>query len=439
MPAAIGDPSRSTASCAGTPDSVPPMNARALRPAAALLACAALAGCGKSSPSSSSASGGPIAQVSTAGAGGLATKNTTRLGGADPVIDAAAVARAVYPGLTSGSRPQAVVLVDERSWPAALAASALASAPLSAPLLYSEGSTLPAATSQALEAMHPVGAQALGGAQVIQIGTTATVPDGYRTRGLAAGAEPAAVAATVERLVSVTHGFAPRQVIVTAAEGPTALEMPAAGLAAESGAPILFVTAAGVPAATAAVLSHLHRPTIYIVAPSAVSSRALAALARFGPVTPVSGGSTPGEASSPAERYSPVDNAIAVSRFAAGSFGWGIHEGGHGLVFATADRPLDAPAAAPLSATGDYAPLLLLGSSSSIPLALAHYLSDIQPGYSAAVPPIRGYYNHGWLIGDERAISAVTQAELDSVLEISPSKASEKASLEEEPAATPAE
>ena len=31
------------------------------------------------------------------------------------------------------------MLVDERDWPAALAASALASAPLSAPLLYSEG------------------------------------------------------------------------------------------------------------------------------------------------------------------------------------------------------------------------------------------------------------------------------------------------------------
>jgi hypothetical protein len=120
------------------------MNVRALRPAAALLACAALAGCGKSSLSSSSASGGPIAQVSTAGAGGLATKNTTRLGGADPVIDAAAVARTVYPGLTPGSRPQAVVLVNDDDWPAALVASTLASAPLGAPLLYSEGSTLPA-------------------------------------------------------------------------------------------------------------------------------------------------------------------------------------------------------------------------------------------------------------------------------------------------------
>ena len=37
---------------------------------------------------------------------------------------------------------------------------------------------------------------------------------------------------------------------------------------------------------------------------------------------------------------------------------------------------------------------------------------------------MHGVYNHGWLIGDERMISPVTQAELDSLLAISPSKQS---------------
>ena len=164
----------SLASCAGAPASVRAMNApvprllgsRARRRGARGLRQVRAVARG-------SASGAPIAQVSTQGAGGLATKNTTRLGGADPATDAAAVARAVYPGLTSGTRPQAVVLVDERDWPAALAASALASAPLGAPLLYSDGYTLPAASSQALAAMHPTGAAQAGGAQVIRIGTTA--------------------------------------------------------------------------------------------------------------------------------------------------------------------------------------------------------------------------------------------------------------------------
>ncbi len=35
---------------------------------------------------------------------------------------------------------------------------------------------------------------------------------------------------------------------------------------------------------------------------------------------------------------------------------------------------------------------------------------------------MRGVYNHGWLIGDEDAISLTVQAQLDSLLEISPRK-----------------
>src|SRR5438128_2654196 len=87
----------------------------------------------------------------------LVTKNTTRLGGADAAIDAASVALAVYPGLTAATRPQAVVLVDDRNWPAAVAATALAGTPLGAPLLYAHGDELPAATAQALRQLRPLG------------------------------------------------------------------------------------------------------------------------------------------------------------------------------------------------------------------------------------------------------------------------------------------
>lgn len=397
---------------------------------AALLACGAvLTGCGKSTPPRAVVGGAGGATAEASGAPGVATKNTVRLGGADPASDGAAVARAVYPGLTTASRPQAVVLVDERDWAASLAAGSLAAAPLGAPLLYSEGEALPDVSGEALEALHPRGATAVGGAQVIRVGTSAAVPDGYRTLAVPGG-EPASVAAAIERIVSAARGTAPRQVIVTAADGSPALAMPAAGLSAESGAPILFVTAAGVPAATAAALSSLRRPTIYAVGPSAISARALAALARLGRVVPIA-------VASPSERDSPAANAIAVSRFADGSFGWGIHEAGHGLVFALASDPLAAPAAAALSAHGDYAPLLLLESPTSIPAQLSTYLGDIQPGYSASAPPVRGFYNHGWLIGS--SISLVAQAEIDSLLEISPSKIPGKATVEEEPSVSPAE
>ena len=396
--------------------------------------CAMLAGCGKSSlPKASEAtSSGTAPPVSAQGAVGVATKNTTRLGGAEPISDAAAVARAVYPGLTTASRPRTVVLVDGHNWTAALTASVLASAPLGAPLLYSEGNTLPEATVEALRAMRPVGAATLGGAQVIRIGTTAPVPEGLRTRSLPASGEPDTMAAAVANLLSLAHGGAARQVIVLVEGSPEALQMPAAGLSAESGAPILLITPGVVPAATATVLRSLDKPAIYLLNPQGVNSDGLAALSRFGHVTPVVAGSTSAQANNP------VENANAVARFTDGSFGWGVKEPGHGLVFANAGRPLDAPASALLSAIGDYGPLLLLESANALPPALASYLSDIQPAYSSApqFQPVHGAYNHGWLIGDEHAISAQTQAEIDSLLEITPRRVSPS---EEEPVASPTE
>jgi hypothetical protein len=416
---------------AGPPGSVRAMtmNVPASRLLAVLLISAALAGCGKSAPSGpgdyQAGSSGTVPPLSTEGAAGLATKNTTRLGGADPATDAAAVARTVYPGLTAASRPQAVVLVDEHDWPAALLASALASAPLSAPLLYTDGSTLSTASSQALAAMQPTGATAAGGAQVIRIGGAPVAPAGYRVEMLAAN-EPPALAAEVARLASRAHGVVPHRVIVLADNGPPALAMPAAGLSAESGAPILLVSTTTVPAATGTELASLHQPTIYVVGPSALNSHVLAELAHYGTVKRIGGGS--GEDTRAGG--DPIENAIAVARFADGAFGWGIREPGHGLVFANLSRPLDAPAAALLSASGDFGPLLLLdgGEQASIPPALVHYLSDIKPAYSPQVPPVRGVYNHGWLIGDEQAISTVTQAEIDTLLETSP-----RATATEEP------
>jgi hypothetical protein len=412
-------------------DSVSDMPFPPLRLAAALLVLllgTALAGCGKSLPAEGQGRGAAVTTVASTGAltvSGTVTKNTTRLGGADPVADAAAVALAVHPGLTQATRPQAVVLVDRSSWPVALAAAALAGYPLEAPLLYSEGDSLPAISGQALATMRPTGTTLLAGAQVIEIGTSAT-PAGYRVRSPVTGPARSsrangsvyALAAGIEKLVATVHGGPPQRVIVVGANGPPALAMPAAGLAAETSAPILLVNTRAVPAATRTVLSALHRPTIYVVGPTAaVSHSVLAKLARFGPVRRIDA-QTGGESGA-----GPVANAIGVARFKDGSFGWGIDAPGHGLVFANATRPLDAPAAAPLSASGDFGPLLLLERPGEVPPALATYLSDIEPG-APAYQPVRGFYNHGWLIGDEQAIAATTQAELDSLLETSPQSSS---------------
>jgi hypothetical protein len=420
-----------------------------LRLLAALVLCGgALTACGKGPHAGTAGSAAGLPAPEARGVAGISTKNTTRLGGADPADDAAAVARAVYPGFTPATRPQAVVIVDRGDWPAALAASALASAPLAAPLLYADGGSLPEVSEQALRAMRPIGAATLGGVQAITVGDSLGAPAGYRFKAIegsaaapsaAAGTAPTSSTATagsgtsaatagdaaagagvsVLRLLQAARGRSPHDVIVVAVDAPRALQMPAAALAAESGAPILFVTRSGVPRATSDALKALERPAIYVVAPKTLHATAYAALSRLGTVVHVTGEAGPGEGATHASE-DPVENAISVSRFSRGTFGWGIHEAGHGLVFANVARPLDAPAAAPLSAHGDYGPLLLLEHSASVPTPLTHYLSNIEPGYTTAIPPVREVYNHGWLIGDEHAISALAQAEIDTVLEIAP-------------------
>lgn len=338
---------------------------------------------------------------------GFATKNTTRVGGADPTADAAAVARAVYPGGAPGTRPRAVVLADRRDWQAALAASVLMSAPLRAPLLLADGGSLPSASSDALDALAPTGASELGGAQIVRVGD-APAPAGYRSSTIP-GSDPAALAAAIDRLQSVVAGQASRAVVVASADDP-AYAMPAAGWAAKTGNPLLFVHRHTIPGPTFAALQSHRRPRVYLLAPPAVVGRDVElALRAIGPVTRIAA-------------PDPVRSAIAFARLNDGLDGWAVTDPGHGLVFANAHRPLDAAAAAPLSASGTYGPLLLLENPSVLPLPLGGYLLDIQPGYTR--DPVRGVYNRGWLIGDENAISLPVQSRIDSDLEIQPLNAS---------------
>ncbi len=399
-------------------------------PVLAALAALPLAGCGKGAQSTPHSSGGPVASVAPVaeeGAVTVTTRNTTRVGGAEPVLDAAAIARVVYPGLTPTSRPQAVVIVDHRDWPAALAAAPFAAAPLNAPILYSEGGTLPQVSREALEAMHPTGSAALGGAQVLRIGTKASIPSGFVVRSVPQR-DGASVANEAERVLRASTGSTPRQALVVGAEGPSSLQMPAPGLAAESAVPLLPVAGGALPPAGEALLRSMHHPAIYVMNAAHLSREALGALARLGRVTRIP--ESEGSAATTATGAS-----IAAARFTDGTFGWGVKEPGHGLVFALSSRPLDAPAAALLSATGDYGPLLLLETAQTIPPPLVAYLGDIQPAYASAPEfrPVRGVYNHGWLIGDEAAISLTVQAQLDSLLEISPRKqgAAEEAAVQQ--------
>jgi len=400
----------------------------------ALALGAGVSACGKQDPG---VSGGPqigkkgndSKAARSLGFPGFATKNTTRVGGADATANAAGVAQAVYTGQSTATRPVVVTLVNKDSWQAGIAASVLMAAPLRAPVLLTNGGDLPDATKAALGSLAPTGSRELGGGQIIRIGEAAK-PGGLKVLEIkgkpgdvAAPAakkdkhgkpkdvkkpdaknDPYALAAAIADLRANVAGRQADRVIVTTGEQP-AFAMPAAAWAAKGGDPILYVTKTAIPQATKRALTTASQPRIYLLGPTSVISPQVAAdLKKLGRVHRISGND-------------PVRNAIAFARFVDGRFGWGVVDPGHGLVFANQEQTLDAPAAAPLSASGTYGPLLLT-KGSQLPAPLVQYLLDIQPGYDK--DPVRGVYNHGWLIGDDKAITIADQSRIDALLEIVP-------------------
>ncbi len=178
--------------------------------------------------------------------------------------------------------------------------------------------------------------------------------------------------------------------------------MPAAAWAARSGDPVLFSGTKALPKATAAALKRHPQAPVYVLGPStAISSQVVREIAKIaGSVHRVSG-------------EDPVANAIELARYANGSFGWNVNDPGHGFVVARSGEPLDAAAAAALSASGAWGPLLLTDDAARLPGALRGYLLDVKPGYTT--DPTRAFYNHVWVIGDQRQIEVGQQGEIDEL------------------------
>ncbi len=332
----------------------------------------------------------------------FATANTTRVGGPDPASNAAGVALATYPSTEPSQRPDAVTLVDADDWRTAIASSVLMAAPVGAPVLISEADGIPDPTEASLDALDPQGSKATKGVQAFAIGA-ASVPSGLQTRrvgeqGGTGGA--AAIAGLRDELL----GGRPDHIVVAPAAEP-AFAMPAAAWAARSGDPVLFAGKDELPAPTAAALKRDPHTPVFVLGPSsAISSDVVRQIGKLSDrVRRVSG-------------EDPVSNAIALARYGDGDFGWNINDPGHGFVVARSDEPLDAAAAAPLSASGTWGPLLLTDSADTLPAALRGYLLDVKPGYTT--DPTRAFYNHVWAIGDQEAISVSEQAEIDELAEL---------------------
>jgi hypothetical protein len=391
---------------------------------AGLAACVSIAGCGGGATrliiktESTSSSSSTPAPATGLGFPVLATKNTTRVSGQDPIDDAAGVALAVFPSQVAGTHPTAVTIAPTDDWEAALAASVLMAPPIRAPILLSGTTALPPATTNALGLLTPTGSGAIAGAQVIRVGDVPAVK-GMRNAAISATG-PYALTAAIDKFASAASGNQISDVVIASADDP-AYAIPAAGWAAESGDPILFVTASGIPAATASALQSDQMPHIYVLGPpSVIPDTILTQLRKYGTVARVGA-------------VDPAANSVAFATYrdppcpfgqacvhVPGSFGWAIRSPGHGYTLLNASRPLDAAASAPLSASGSYGPQLLLDSPNVLPTPVQNFFLDYAtPGYTAE-GPTAAVYNHGWVIGDPSTISVTVQAQMDSLLEVQP-------------------
>lgn len=354
---------------------------------------------------SKNSSGESASQTSEAlGYPSFATNNTTRIGGSDPAANAAAVALAVFPSTTPSQQPSAVTLVGEEDWAGAIAASVLMAEPVRAPVLFSGPDELPEATEEALAALDPQGDKATGGASLFAVGSVA-LPDSSGKVTRVDSGDPASTAAQIATLRDRLFGKPPKHIVVVPTQYPE-YAMPAAAWAARSGDPVLFTDTRKLPQPTIAILKQHPKTPVYVLGPSEVVS--LRAIGEIGKLVKEVG-RIPGPG--------PGDTALELARNRyGGSFGWGVNDPGHGFVLLRSDSPANAAAAAPLSASGTWGPLLLTKDPDRLPAKVRSYLLDVKPGYTT--DPTRAFYNHIWLIGDQEAIGVEQQAEVNELAEL---------------------
>src|SRR4051794_35166061 len=334
----------------------------------------------------------------------VATRNTTRISGPDPIDDAAAAALATHPPAPEAPKLEAVTLVPDAGWQAGIAASALTSPPLRFPVLISQHGAVPDATTQALAQLDPGGGGPAGDVQIFSA-DGASVPSGLKSQDVP-GDSPAEIANSIDQLRQRLTKEEPEHILLVSSD-QAGYAMPAAAWAARSGDPVLFTGRSQLPSATLAALRRHAAATVYVLGPESVISKDVVQQA--------------GRVSATVQRVGatgPVQNALFFARYSDGAFGWNINDPGHGMELANSGRPLDAAAAAALASSGKWGPLLITDAADALPPELRSFLLDVKPGYET--DPTRAVYNHIWIMGDATAIGGQVQAEIDELAELAP-------------------
>lgn len=328
-------------------------------------------------------------------------KNATRIGGVSDRRTGLAALEAAYPGTRPENRAAMAVVVPS-DWRVALAATPLIARPTNAALMTMDAGDAAETTDDQIAALRASG--------VLDAAAVFAPTPAIGSDAITSAAE---LADAVDSQVTRATGRQISDVLIVAADAPAQWALPAAAYAARTGTPIVFVTAGGIPPASARVLARRSGAArIYIVGPpSVIGERTEQALRRSGRVTRISG-------------RTPERNAISFAEFQDphSDFGWG-HTGrgpralaNMNSILVSDDRWQDGIAAAHLArSTGKSGPLLLTHGP-HLPAATESYFWRVRPAHAST--PAEGPYSNVWVVGSFVRIPYVAQARADYAGEI---------------------
>ncbi|SFG95455.1 Putative cell wall binding repeat 2 [Halopelagius inordinatus] len=396
-----------------------------LRDLAALPAGATLGGAALTYREVSSSSQGPHRGPESADFDDeTVTTMTTRLAGANDYETATAFTQNVYQAINDHTRPGAAILINDSNLAAALPGVAVIHHPIDGAVLLTAQDSLPDATREEIERLHPEGVHVDGDVQVYIVGgeryISRDVEETVKQMGLKTnrigGDSPAEVAANVDQYLSTIHANHRDTAFIADIENAQTA-IPAQSWNAHGGDGFLYVDSDRIPEVTQRQLeARFDEAYMYLFGDeSKISSRVARELGRFGHVQRIPQGSNPYKVSVGFAGYKDIGrNQGWIFGEWPRNLGWGIAESGHNFIFTNPENWQTALPASVESHRGKHGPMLHVRQD-TIPETVGNYLTNLTRPHEAA--PYDRKYNHGWIVGDTEQISQRVQAQLHAMLQ----------------------
>ena len=342
----------------------------------------------------------------------FATRNTTRVGGADSIATRRGVALASYPSLGGVGGPPAVILAPADTWQEALAATPLTAAPVEAPLLLGSADEVPEPDRRRRSTgSRPRDSRTSTAPRSSRSGTSP--PPTASRRWRSTGADAAEIAATsTPSAAKLTGEEDPAHLLVVSSDRRRPRDAGGRlGRAIGRSDPVRRRRRG------ARVDGEGRRQ-----APRHPGLRPRARVGDLGEGDRARSRRRARARSTRVGEEDPVENSIAFARFVDGDFGWNINDPGHGFMIANSRGRSTRRSAAPLSAGGKPGPLLVTDDAEVVPDAAAGIPQRHAARLTSTIPS-RAVYNHVWLLGDPAAISVPFQAQVDELTKLAPVEA----------------